>query len=148
MDWSATVNLNLQTGMPLTAMVLGTQADSSGTGAIGSVRANATGLPVESGSGPFNLAAFTTLATGQLFGNAGRNTIPGPGTIGLNATLGRTIYFGESARRSLDFRVSANNVLNHVNITSWGTVVNSASYGLASSAGAMRTISMVVRLRF
>jgi hypothetical protein len=68
--------------------------------------------------------------------------------ISLNATFGRTIQFGDSARRSLDIRLSANNVLNHVNITSWGTVVNSASYGLPSAAGAMRTLSLSVRLRF
>ena len=148
MDWSATANLTLQTGTPLTATVLGTQADSSGTGAIGSVRANATGLPVDTGSGPFNLAAFTTLASGQLFGTAGRGTIPGPGSIGLNATLGRTVYFGESARRSLDFRISANNVLNHPNIAAWSTVVNAATYGLPSSVSGMRTVSLSMRLRF
>ena len=146
-DWSATANLTLQTGTPLTATVLGTSADPSGTGAIGSERADATGLPINSGSGPFNLLAFTVPLAGQ-YGNAGRNTIPGPGMISLNATFGRTIQFGDSARRSLDIRLSANNVLNHVNITSWGTVVNSASYGLPSAAGAMRTLSLSVRLRF
>ena len=146
-DWSATANLTLQTGTPLTATVLGTSADPSGTGAIGSERADATGLPINSGSGPFNLLAFAVPLAGQ-YGNAGRNTIPGPGMISLNATFGRTIQFGDSARRSLDIRLSANNVLNHVNITSWGTVVNSASYGLPSAAGAMRTLSLSVRLRF
>jgi hypothetical protein len=146
-DWSATANLTLQTGAPLTATVLGTSADPSGTGAVGSGRANATGLPISSGSGPFNLLAFTVPAAGQ-YGTAGRNTIPGPGTLSLNATLGRTIQFGDSARRSLDIRLSANNVLNHVNITSWGTVVNSTNYGLASAAGAMRTLSLSLRVRF
>ncbi len=128
-DWSATANLTLETGTPLTATVLGTSADPSGTGAIGSGRADATGLPINSGSGPFNLLAFTVPPQGQ-YGTAGRNTIPGPGMISLNATFGRTIQFGDSARRSLDIRLTANNVLNHVNITSWGTVVNSANYGL------------------
>lgn len=150
-DWSATANLTLQTGTPLTATVLGTSADPSGTGAIGSGRADATGQSISAisgpGSGPFNLLAFTVPAAGQ-YGTAGRNTIPGPGIISLNATFGRTIQFGDSARRSLDIRLSANNVLNHVNITSWGTVVNSANYGLASGAGAMRTLSLSMRVRF
>ena len=100
-DWSATANMTLQTGTPLTATVLGTSADPSGTGAIGSERADATGLPINSGSGPFNLLAFAVPLAGQ-YGNAGRNTIPGPGMISLNATFGRTIQFGDSARRSLD----------------------------------------------
>lgn len=146
-DWSATANLTLQTGAPLTATVLGTSADPSGTGAVGSGRADATGLPINAGSGPFNLLAFTVPTIGQ-YGNAGRNTIPGPGTLSLNATFGRTIQFGDSARRSLDIRLSANNVLNHVNITSWGTVVNSANYGLPAGAGGMRTLSLSLRVRF
>jgi hypothetical protein len=146
-DYSATASLTLQTGAPLTATVLGTSADISGTGAVGSTRADATGLPINAGSGPFNLLAFSVPPPGQ-YGNAGRGTIPGPGIISLNATFGRTVYFGESARRTLDFRLSANNVLNHVNITSWGTVVNSASYGLPVAAGAMRTLSLVIRMRF
>jgi hypothetical protein len=150
-DWSATANLTLQTGAPLTATVLGTSADPSGTGAVGSGRADATGLPISStsgpGSGPFNLLAFTVPPAGQ-YGSAGRNTIPGPGTLSLNATFGRTIQFGDSARRSVDIRLSANNVLNHVNITSWGTVVNSLNYGLPGGAGAMRTLSLSMRVRF
>ncbi len=146
-DYSATANLTLQTGAPLTATVLGTSADISGTGAVGSTRADATGLPINAGPGPFNLLAFTVPAPGQ-YGTAGRGTIPGPGMISLNATFGRTIYFGESARRTLDFRLSANDVLNHVNINSWGTVVNSASYGLPVAAGSMRTLSLIVRMRF
>ena len=131
--WSATASLTLQTGAPLTATVLGTSADPSGTGAVGSGRADATGSPITAGPGPFNLLAFTVPAIGQ-YGNAGRNTIPGPGTLSLNSTFGRTIQFGDSARRSLDIRLSANNILNHVNITSWGTVVNSANYGLPVGA--------------
>jgi len=146
-DWSATASLTLQTGAPLTATVLGTSADPSGTGAVGSGRADATGVPINAGSGPFNLLAFTVPQVGQ-YGNAGRNTIPGPGMLSLNATFGRTIQFGDSARRSLDIRLSANNVLNHVNITSWGTVVNSANYGLPIAAGAMRTLSLSLRVRF
>jgi hypothetical protein len=57
-DYSVTANLTLQTGAPLTATVLGTSADISGTGAVGSTRADATGLPISAGSGPFNLLAF------------------------------------------------------------------------------------------
>jgi hypothetical protein len=146
-DWTATTNLTLETGLPLTATVLGSQATTGGTGAVGSLRADATGLPIDSGSGPFNLAAFTLPAAGQ-YGTAGKDTIPGPGMISLNASFGRTIMFGESARRSLDIRMNATNVLNHVNITSWSTVINSSMYGLPTASGAMRTMSLVVRLRF
>ena len=57
-DWTLAGSLTLQTGTPLTARVLGNQSDIAGTGTIGSGRAQATGLPVDSGTGFFNLLAM------------------------------------------------------------------------------------------
>lgn len=70
-DWTLSGGVTVQAGTPLTARVLGNQSDIAGTGTIGSGRAQATGLPVDSGSGFFNLLAFTTPPPGQ-YGNAGR----------------------------------------------------------------------------
>jgi hypothetical protein len=39
-------------------------------------------------------------------------------------------------------------VLNHVNYTSYYTVVNSVNYGLPSAAGSMRTLDAALRFRF
>ena len=137
--------LALATGTPLTARVLGNQADTGGTGSIGSGRADATGLPLDCCGVYFNPAAFTIPAPGE-FGNAGRNTIEGPSTFSLNASIGRSINLSE--RRRLEFRVEATNLTNHVNISSFGTVVNASNYGAPLAAGAMRSLNMVVRLRF
>ena len=144
-DWTISGSVTLQTGTPLTARVLGNQSDIAGTGTIGSGRAQATGLPVDSGSGFFNLLAFTTPPPGQ-YGNAGRNTITGPGTFSMNLSLQRTITLHERMR--LQFRVDANNVTNHVNITGIGTVVNSLTYGVPLSAGGMRSLSATLRFNF
>jgi hypothetical protein len=144
-DWTLAPSITAQTGTPLTARVLGNQSDNAGTGVIGSSRAQATGLPIETSSGFFNLAAFTNLIPGP-YGNAGRNTIPGPGTFVINLSLQRTIAITERKRFSI--RIDANNVTNHVNITGFGTVVNSQNYGVASSAGAMRSISATLRFNF
>jgi hypothetical protein len=81
------------------------------------------------------------------FGDAGRDTIPGPFQIGLNTSLNRAFRFGES-RRQLQFRLSATNALNHVYITSFGTTVNSASYGLPTAAAATRTVQLLLRFSF
>ena len=89
--------------------------------------------------------AFTTPPPGQ-YGDAGRNTITGPGTFSMNLSLQRTITLHERTR--LQFRVDANNVTNHVNITGIGTVVNSLTYGAPLSAGAMRSLSATLRLNF
>jgi hypothetical protein len=144
-DWQLSGSVTAQTGNPLTARVLGNTAQLAQTGGIGSQRAEATGLPVDSGTGFFNLAAFTIPPAGS-YGNAGRNTIPGPGTFGLNVAFARSFNLAE--RRRLEFRVEANNVLNHVNYTNLYTVVNAVNYGLPSAAGAMRTLNAVVRFRF
>ena len=94
----------------------------------------------------FNALAFTTPVAGQ-FGDAGRDTIPGLFRITLNSSLNRSFRFGET-RRTLTFSINATNVLNHVTITSIGTTVNSANYGLPTAASATRGISLNSRFSF
>ncbi len=145
-DWTLAGGLTARSGTPLTAMVQGNRSDAGGTGVVGSARADSTGLPVTSGGGWFNLAAFAVPPAGR-YGNAARNTIPGPGMFSVNASVGRSFpYFGE--RRNLEFRAEAQNLLNSVNITGLGTTVNAADYGAATDAGSMRSISLVVSFRF
>ena len=146
-NWSLTGGLTAESGTPLTACVLGKEAGAlAQTGGTCSLRADATGEPVSSGDGLFNPDAFRVPPAG-LFGNAGRNTIPGPGLVSLNATFGRSFQFGDTRRR-LEFRAEANNVLNEVNYTNYATVVNSTNYGLPTAASAMRTLDVVMRFRF
>ena len=109
------------------------------------MRADATGLPVSAEGLLFNTAAFTSPAAGT-WGTAGRNTIPGPTVFSLNGSIGRVFRFGE--RHSFDLQFQAQNVLNKVTITNWGTVVGSTNYGLATSASAMRKITVNLRFRF
>ena len=144
--WNLMGATTFRSGTPLTARVLGNQSDSSGTGVIGSGRADASGLSIDSGSGFFNLAAFTLPPSGR-FGNAGRNTITGPALFAVNGSIGRGFRIGDNRRR-LEFRLEANNLTNRVSITSVGTVVNASNYGLAQGAAAMRTLQAVVRFRF
>ncbi len=88
-DWQVSGNLTAQTGNPLTARVLGNGAQLASTGGIGSGRADATGESVTAGGGFFNTAAFAVPLAGT-FGDAGRNTIPGPGTVSLNTAFARS----------------------------------------------------------
>jgi hypothetical protein len=147
-NWTLSGSTLLESGTPLTAQILGNQANAAGTGVVGSGRAQATGLPVEDGSGYFNLAAFTYPLSGEL-GDAGRNTIPGPWSWGLNTAFGR--YFtlgGEGSRKRIELRLETTNTLNHVNISNVNTVFGSALYGLPTAAGAMRTADINIRFRF
>ncbi len=144
-DWQLSGGITAQTGNPLTARVLGNGQQLAQTGGVGSERAEATGQPIDTSTGFFNLNAFTVPAPGT-YGDAGRNTIPGPGLFSINLAFARSFTFAE--RRRLEFRIQSNNVLNHVNYTNLYTVVNAVNYGLPSAAGAMRTLSAVVRFRF
>jgi hypothetical protein len=147
-NWTLSGSALLENGTPLTARILGNDANVAGTGVVGSGRAEATGLPVEDGSGYFNSAAFTLPPPGEL-GDAGRNTIPGPWSWSLNSAFGR--YFtigGEGSRKRIELRFETTNTLNHVNITNVNTAVGSTQYGLPTTAGAMRTSDVNVRFRF
>jgi len=147
-DWTLSGSITAHTGLPLTARVLGNQATALAvTGGVGSLRAEATGLPVDSSTGFFNLAAFTLPPSGQ-YGNAGRNTIPGPDLVTVNFQFARAFQIGPETRRRVEFRLEANNVLNQVNFTSIETVVNASNYGLPLAASSMRTLNAVVRFRF
>ncbi len=94
-DWTLNGGITVQSGTPFTALVLGNRSDAGGTGVVGSARADATGLPVTAGSGFFNTLAFAVPAAGA-FGDAARNTIPGPGSFALNASLGRSFSLGRA----------------------------------------------------
>ncbi|HKE23291.1 MAG TPA: TonB-dependent receptor [Bryobacteraceae bacterium] len=145
--WTVQGTFTANSGAPLTATVSGNLANVGGIAAFGSSRAQATGLPIHDGNDPyFNLLAFTTPFAGQ-FGNAGRDTIPGPLVVGFNSSLNRAWRFGDT-RRQLQLRISANNVLNHVEITNWGTTVNAATYGLPTGASGTRTVQVMTRFNF
>lgn len=144
-DWTLSGSINAHSGRPFTARVLGNLADVAGTGSVGSGRADATGLPITAEDGFLNLAAFTLPQSGR-FGNAGRNTIPGPGFFSLGTSFGR--QFRLSERKRLEIRIQGENLLNSVNYTSINTVVNSIQYGIPTATSGMRTITANVRFRF
>ncbi len=145
-DWQLTGGLTAETGTPLTARAGGSSLGLAATGGVGSGRAEATGESISSGSGFFNRDAFALPPAGE-FGDAGRNTIPGPGMVSLNLGFGRSVQLGDSRRR-IELRLEANNVLNHVNYTSVYTTVGPRNYDTPAAAGSMRSVTAVLRFRF
>ncbi len=145
-DWTMTGNATIRSGAPFTAQVLGNRSDQGGTGSVGSGRADSTGLDIASSTGFFNPLAFTVPPSVR-FGNAGRNTIPGPGFFSMSMSVGRSLHLKET-RRSMDISLQANNVFNSVNISRIGTTVNAANFGWALDAATMRSLTANLRLRF
>jgi len=144
-DWTLGPSLTIGSGLPLTPVVLSRL--TAGTGVTGTTRADYLGgslAPVLPGYG-FNPDVFAAPPAGQ-WGDAGRDSITGPGEFNLNFSAARTFRFGE--RHSVDIRFDGTNVLNHVTWAAWNTTVGSSQFGLPTAANAMRTIQATVRFRF
>jgi hypothetical protein len=144
-SWHLAGAITASSGTPFTARVLGNLADASGSGNLGSSRADATGLSVTGGSGFFNPAAFAPPPFGR-YGNAGRNTIPGPGRFSLNLSLSRSFHLSE--RQRLEFRLDGANLTNTAIFTNFATVINALNYGNPTAAQAMRAFRATMRYKF
>lgn len=143
-EWTASTQITAGSGSPLTPVYLGAVR---GTGVTGSIRPDYTGASIyDAPSGLFLNPAAYAIPPANRWGNAGRNTITGPGTFTMNASLARTFRIND--RYSADLRIDATNALNHPVFPSWGTVVSSAQFGLPSNANAMRSVQTTVRVRF
>lgn len=92
----------------------------------------------------FNKGAFTQ-PVGS-FGTASRNSIEGPGTVGVDGSLSRTIALGDT--RSFEMRVTASNVFNTVQYSTIDTTLNSRTFGQVTSAAPMRQLNFFARYRF
>jgi hypothetical protein len=145
--WTLAGTVGVTSGTPFTARVAGNLSNMGGTAAFGTGRAQATGESIDAGDYPyFNLLAFTTPLPGT-YGNAGRDTIPGPLVPTVSGSLNRMFRLGES-RRQIQLRLSAGNALNHVVITGYGTTINASTYGLPTSASGTRTVNLFLRFTF
>jgi hypothetical protein len=140
-NWTLQAPIAWRTGTPRTATVNG---DFSGLGLVNGERAEATGLPITASSGFFNTSAFALPATGT-FGDAGRDTIPGPHSFTMNMNMSRTFTIKE--RKTLEIQINSNNILNHPVPSTFGTTVGSSTFGVLSNVGGMRTISGTIRFR-
>ncbi len=149
--WNLDGTYQLYSGQPLTASLLGNVSNNSGTGATSSERPDSTGISPNLSGGQttgrfFNTAAFAIPAPG-LFGNAGRNTITGPGTNLLSLSLRKTFRLDENNRRA-DLVWNVTNALNHPNWGGVSTVVNALNFGQVTSVGSMRQMTFSLRISF
>jgi hypothetical protein len=143
-DWTLAASTNFGSGLPLTPIY---SQLIPGTGIPGNLRASYTGAPLyEAPEGYFlNPAAVAAPAPGQ-WGNAGRNSMTGPGQFSMGASLSRA--FRLTDRFTLNLRVEANNPLNHPVVTQLNTTVTNPLFGLPLGVNAMRTVSTNLRLTF
>jgi hypothetical protein len=152
-NWQLSGITTIQSGTPYTAQILGNLSNRAGTAAISNLRANATGLPVELPRSQrtaldfFNTAAFSLPDPGE-YGDAGRDTIPGPGFVNFNMSLDKLVTFSREHGIRGDFRVESDNIFNTPKFAGLATVVNGQGFGRVTSVGAMRSVIFSLRLRF
>lgn len=142
-EWTILTPITWGTGSPETPVY---QALLGGTNAS-ALRPDYTGVPLYLAQGGkfLNPAAFTDPLPGQ-FGNAGVGIITGPDKFSMGGSLQRT--FRVSDRITLNLRVDATNVLNHVVFGTYGATIGSPQFGVASNANAMRSMSTTAQFRF
>jgi Carboxypeptidase regulatory-like domain len=151
-NWRLSTNARLESGTPSTATILGNLSNNvNGAAPFASLRADATGQPISIANPStvdyFNTAAFSLPASGE-YGNAGRDTIPGPPTYLFNMSLDKMVIFSREKGLQGDFRLSADNVFNTPAFGGLSTVVNSSTFGRVTTVGQMRTVNVSLRLRF
>ena len=146
--WQLNATVQLASGTPFTARVLGDLSDVA-RGTNGTLRANYDGAPISLADPTvasfFNTAAFSIPAPGT-FGNAGRNTIIGPGTSVVNLGVTRNVALG--GNRGISLQLLASNLFNTVQFASIDTVLNSPTFGQVTAVRPMRRVQLLVRFRF
>jgi hypothetical protein len=96
----------------------------------------------------FNGACLINPTTNTV-GNAGRNTIQGPSTTRLDATLAKNIRFSDST--SIQLRLEGFNVFNHTNFTTFSSLNNTSGVvGQINIAAARdpRTLQLGIKFLF
>jgi trimeric autotransporter adhesin len=145
---SASGTFTLASGEPLTPHYEAT-VEEVARGTTASLRPDRVlGVSFTAGGGSlenwFNRNAF--VAPANTYGTASRYSIPGPGTVSLNASLSKTVRFNET--RTFEMRGTASNVLNTVQYSGVDTTLGSGTYGEVTSAAGMRQFTFLARYRF
>ncbi len=146
-DFSLSGTFTFSTGNYFTPSYSGSQAEAA-SGNLFTLRPDRVFTQPVKGAGTvddfFNKAAF--VAPAGEYGTASRNSIEGPGTVLVSASLSRTLEFGGT--KSFEARVTATNVFNTVQYSGINTTENSANFGEVTGAAGMRSVLVQARYRF
>jgi hypothetical protein len=91
----------------------------------------------------FNVAAFTTPPLLQ-FGDVGKNSLGGPPTRQLDASLFKNFKIGEG-EKNLQFRTEVFNVFNTAQFNNPASTIGAAGVGTITSAGSPYTLQRLSR---
>jgi hypothetical protein len=150
-DWQGSLVFQAQTGFPMTMSVFGDTANAGTVVGENPIRANKTGKAIfpsgtRNSTTWFNPAAFAS-PPAYTYGNAGRNSVYGPGLQTLDLAVVRQFAVAEKAR--FEMRGEFFNALNHTNLGTPNRFVNTSSFGsVTESATPGREIQLSARISF
>ena len=150
-NWQLAAVYQAQTGYPFTISVFGDTANAGTVLGENPIRANYNGQPLytpgtHSAQAWFNTAAFAVPAA-YTFGNAGRNTVYGPGMQTMDLALSREFAVAERLR--FQIRGEAFNAMNHTNLGTPNRFVNTPQFGTITDAATPgREMQLSARLSF
>jgi hypothetical protein len=143
-NWQLAPLISLRTGLWFSPV---TGVDNSLTG-VGLDRPNVVGDPYNRNLGTLqwlNPAAFVANPVGT-FGDAGNDSLQGPGYFDVDVAFSRSFQVRESHR--LDVRFEAFNALNHTNFSTPTATLTSAQFGRISAAAAPRVLQFAMKYSF
>ena len=145
-EWTVQTSITAGTGFPETPIC--GSCTTAGTGVTGPIRPNVVASPYSNLTPGYYLSSAAYAAPSGAWGNAGRDSIEGPQQFTMNAGMNRTFRLRD--HYNLDAQLNAQNVLNHVVISSYNTTFSqyTNTFGAPVGAGGMRAISVQLRLRF
>jgi hypothetical protein len=150
-DWQLAAVYQAQSGYPFTVSVFGDTANAGTVLGENPIRANYNGQPLytpgtHTADAWFNTAAFAVPAA-YTFGNAGRNTVYGPGMQTMDLALSREFAVRERLR--FQIRGEAFNAMNHTNLGTPNRFVNTPQFGTITDAATPgREMQLNARLSF
>jgi hypothetical protein len=150
-NWQVSTVYQIQTGFPFTVSVFGDTANSGTVLGENPIRANVTGQPVfpsgtQTATAWINTAAFAA-PPAFTFGNAGRNSVYGPGMQTWDLVIIRDFALTEATR--FQFSAEFFNTLNHTNLGMPDRFVNTPQFGTITEAATPgREIQLSARLSF
>ena len=147
--WQASAVFTAQSGRPFTPRV---SFDNSNTGNVGGGTFAYDRPTVVTGPVPADVTSATyrgqtfVVAPRYSFGNAGRNSLVGPGYAALDAMISRRIALGR--QRLLTLRLEVFNAINRRNYQLPDSFVDRATFGSALTAFPPRQAQLAARFAF
>jgi hypothetical protein len=151
--WTISPIVNIHSGLPFTVLN-GKDANLTGNSSIERaelVPGQNPALSNRTTAEWFNIAAFSQNAANLLNGiavngNSSRNMLRGPTFKDVDLAISRDFVFREHF--GLQLRADAYNVFNMVSLNAPGATVGTATFGVITSASAMRQLQLGLRLTF